>query len=145
MRVWKLMGPLTSCAFALGALSGCSLAVSPGPPGPGPGVAPASGGTITVDWLVAGTDDPRLCASYGADQIEVVVYDQSGSEVATANAPCGSFSVTVPLPEGSYSADVTLVDRGGNSVTTTKPLNNLDVVPGTDLAVSLDFPTSSIL
>jgi hypothetical protein len=146
MMVWKLMGPLTACALTLGTLCGCSLAVTPPGGGePPPDVTGASSGTLTINWSVAGTGDPGLCAMYRADQIEVVVYDASGAPVATANAPCANFSTTVPLAEGLYSADVTLVDQAGNAITTTKLLHALSVVGGTDLAVSIDFPQSSVL
>jgi hypothetical protein len=137
------MVPFTSCALAFMTLSGCSLAV--GPDSSPPVEVSQGSGSVTVDWLVAGVDDPGLCAMYGADEIEVVIDDESGGQVATANAACGSFHVTVPLPEGTYSADVTLVDRAGNAITTTKTLSALDVVAGTDLAVQVDFPSSSVL
>jgi hypothetical protein len=142
MAVWRLMGMLTSCALAMGATCGCSIGLGADsvPADLGPDT-----GTITVDWLVMGADDPSLCAMYGADDIEIVLYDESGDQAATATAPCGSFSTTVTLAEGTYTADVTLVDSDSNAITTTKGLTALDVVAGTDLAVSLDFPSSSVL
>jgi hypothetical protein len=144
MAVWKLMVPLTSCAIAFWTLPGCSLSLEPDT-SPTPVDVSRASGTITVDWLVAGVKDSGLCAMYGADEIEVVIDDASGGHVATANSRCRNFSLSVPLPEGTYTADVTLVDRAGNAITTTKTLYSLDVVGGTDLAVQVDFPTSSVL
>jgi hypothetical protein len=142
MAVWKLMGVLTSCALAFGTTCGCSLALGAEVP---PVDVGQGSGTITVDWTVAGVDDPTMCARFGADEIEVVIYDENGDQVATAHAACGSFDVTVPLPEGTYSADVKLVDQNDNAITTTTTLQALDVIAGTDLAVAVDFPSSSVL
>jgi hypothetical protein len=128
-------------ALAASAL-GCSVAVSPSPPDV---VVPANAGTLTVRWLVAGGTDPATCDAYGATTMEVVVYDASGAEIAKANAPCSAFAITIPLPDGTYSAEATLIDPGSNARSVTKPLHGLEVVSGTDLAVDLDFPTTSIL
>jgi len=139
MHLFKLV--ISACALAAASL-GCSVAVSPLEP---PLVTTAPAGTLTVRWLVAGTTDPGLCARYGATTLELVVYDAGGGEVATANAACESFSLTLALPEGSYSADATLVDPGARARSVTKPIQAIDIVAGTDLAIDLDFPPSSIL
>lgn len=141
MYLAKLVIPLSACALAAATL-GCAVGVD----GPvGPPVATAAAGTLTVRWLVAGTTNGSLCGSYNATTLELVVYDAAGNQVTTANAPCESFSLTLALPDGTYSADVTLVDPAGNSRSVTKPLAAIEVVAGTDLAIDVDFPSTSIL
>jgi hypothetical protein len=127
------------CALAAPAM-GCSIAVSPTPP-----IALAGEGTVTVRWLVTGTTDPRMCDAYGATTLELILYDASGNEYARANAPCDAFYVSVPLPEGTYSAEVTLVDPRSNARSVTRPLEVIDVIAGTDLAIDIDFTASSML
>jgi hypothetical protein len=141
MYLAKLVIPVTACALAAASL-GCTVGVD-GPVGPPVAVVPA--GTLTVRWLVAGTTNASVCDSYGATTLELVVYDAAGNRVTTANAPCGSFSLTLTLPDGTYTADVTLVDSAGNSRSVTKPLAAIEVVGGTDLAIDVDFPSTSIL
>jgi hypothetical protein len=108
-------------------------------------VTPAPTGTLTVHWTVANSVDPSACSAYSATDLEVVLYDESGTQVTSATGPCEGFALTIPLPEGSYSADVTLVDPNGTARSTTKPLQALSIIAGTDLAVDLDFPSTSIL
>jgi hypothetical protein len=138
----KLASALVSAACAL-ATAGCSLAVEPGEPPPPVTVAP-SGGELTVNWLLVGSSDPGMCSRVGADALEVVLYDPSGRPVTRQTAACETFSITLSLPEGRYSADVTLLDRRGNTRSTPRPLDDVDVIAGTNLAINLDFPPSSL-
>ncbi len=108
-------------------------------------VVPEATGTLTVQWTVAGAPDPSVCSAYGATTLELVVYDDAGNEVATANAPCDSFALSLSLSEGGYTADATLVDPDSTARSVTKTLDAINVVAGTDLSIDLDFPTSSIL
>ena len=140
----RMVLPLAVAALAAAALAGCSVAVEPDNFAPPPTTLEASG-TVTLDWLVAGRTDPGLCAAYGATHVELVVYDATGATVARQYARCESFSLTVPLPAGTYTADATLVDPNSNALSVTKPLEAIEVVPGTDLAINLDFPSSSML
>jgi hypothetical protein len=142
MRLLKLVTPLYACALAA-TLPCCSVGIGPEAP---PVVAvPVATGTLTLRWTVAGAPDPSVCSAYGAPTLELVVYDASGAEVTTATAPCESFSLTLTLDEGSYSADATLVDLSSVARSVTKPLQDIAIVQGTDLALDVDFPTSSIL
>lgn len=133
--------PMVTCALA-GASAGCAFEASVEPPTV---VVPSSSGTVTLRWTVANRSDPSVCSAYAAPQFELVVYDASSNRVATATAPCAAFNVTLPLPEGTYSAEVTLVDFSGNARSTTRPLHAIEVVRGTDLAIDVDFPPSSML
>jgi hypothetical protein len=139
MRVAALVVPLCACILAA-PCAGCTVGFE-GPPV----TTTVAAGTLTITWLVAGRSDPSLCAAYGASALELVVYDEAGAEVTTVNAPCESSSLTVTLPEGTYTAEATLVDAVSRARSTTKAITTFDVVAGTDLAISLDFPASSML
>ena len=132
-----------ACAFGVAALPACSVAVEPSPLPP---VAPplVDQGSLTVQWLVAGTSDAAVCARYGLADTQVVVYDASGAPVSRDTAPCGLFRVTIPLDEGTYTADVTMLDRRGRAVSSTKTLEAIEIIAGTDLAINLDFPLDSL-
>jgi hypothetical protein len=143
MHLAKLAIPLSVCALAAPSL-GCTVGVEGGVGPPPVTVAPATG-TLTVRWLVGGTTNPALCDAYGATMMELVVYDSAGNQIATANAPCASFSLTLTLAEGTYTAEATLVDASSSSRSVTKPLDAIVVVMDTDLAIDIDFPSTSIL
>jgi hypothetical protein len=141
MHLIKLVLSSLSAGALAALISSCSVGVEPivtTPPG-------AATGTVTVTWSVAGASQPSLCNAYGAASLELVIDDANGNEVTTVNAPCSDFSTTLTLAEGTYSAEATLVDSASNSRSVTKPLQDIDVVAGTDLAIDLDFPASSIL
>jgi hypothetical protein len=76
-----------------------------------------------------------------------LVIPLSACALAAASLGCtvGVEPAPPQLPDGSYTADVTLVDSAGNSRSVTKPLQAIEVVAGTDLAIDVDFPSSSIL
>ncbi|APR85714.1 Hypothetical protein A7982_11063 [Minicystis rosea] len=135
-----------ACVLGAAAISGCTVSVEPGAPLPPPPVAIATrSGEITVNWLVAGSSSPSACAYYRATEMEVVIYDSTGQPVVRETTPCGNFSITLPLDEGTYSADVTLLDRRGRVVSSTKTVQALEVIGGTNLAVNIDFPRDSLL
>jgi hypothetical protein len=112
--------------------------------GPPPPVPPADG-TVTVTWSLDLQHDPGLCVQFGATHLELVVYDAQGRRVDKVTAPCQEFAVTDPLPEGTYTAEVTLIDPGSNARTVTKTIQDIQVVAGTDEQIAIDFPSSSRL
>jgi hypothetical protein len=138
------MRTLVVGALAAAAFSGCSVAVEPLPLSP-PVTVPSESGTVTINWLVAGRTDASICDGYGATHLEIVIDDRSGAMIARQYAPCGRFTSTVPLPVGAYSAEVTLVGPSNEAISVTKQLAAIDVVAGTDLAINVDFPSSSML
>jgi hypothetical protein len=139
MDLLTLVIPMSTLTLAGGTV-GCTVTTEPPVV-----VAPAPTGTLTVRWSIAGAVHPALCNAYRATDLEVVVYDEAGAQVASTTFPCEGFSLTLPLPDGTYTADVTLVDPNGTARSTTKPLQAIVIVRGTDLAIDLDFPQSSIL
>ena len=133
------VGSLALCA-AFG-LSGCFISTDDG----GHSRGPLPTGTLTVDWTIDGQRSDLDCADFGVDRLELVIYDLSGAEVDSVEPFCESFAVSLDLIEDTYSADVTLVDSADRSVTLTKTLDDLDIIDGTELSVSVDFPIDSFL
>lgn len=109
------------------------------------GLEPWPVGTLTVNWSIDGLTDPIDCEDFGVDRMEVVIFDLAGDEVAELEPFCEAFGVSVDLPEGSYFADVTLVDTFDRAATLTETLDALDIIGGTDLTVGVDFPVDSFL
>ncbi|MFO0762017.1 MAG: hypothetical protein U0359_36590 [Byssovorax sp.] len=130
-----------ACAALLVSLTGCTVTTEPGP-GPGPG--PSDLGTLTVFTSIEGSTHPSECDYAGATDIELAVYE-GADHVATVTAPCYDFSISVDVEEGTYSADVTLIDQYSQPVSTTLALDDLRVVPGTELQVDVDFPSTSLI
>jgi hypothetical protein len=97
-------------------------------------------GSLSIDWTLDDTDDPRACDDYDAYDIELILYDDRGSVVSRIHEPCDSFGVSVDLLDGVYGLDATLIDRGGHDVTTTLQLDDIDVYAGEDTPISIDFP-----
>jgi len=104
-----------------------------------------SSAPLTVRWTIDGTIDSGACAFYRADLFELVVLDPGGAVVTELTAPCEDFEVSLDLLEGSYDADATLIDAFDRPVTITEQLNDLRLIPGTELVVDVDFPVQSIL
>lgn len=138
MKLAWIMFPAL-CALGTAALSGCSVALEPEI------VLPREEtGSVTVNWLVAGSSHPLACARFGAEEMELVVYDEDRRPVARETASCRSFSISLSLPEGRYTADVRLLGAGQRSASTSRTLEDIDIVAGTDLAINVDFPADSL-
>jgi len=130
-----------ACMASLGAalqLSGCFV-VADDSSGPLPV------GTLTVKWTIDGQRSAFDCEDFGVDRLELVIYDDSGATVDEVEPLCESFAVSVDLVEGSYFADVTLVDSADRSATLTKTLNAIDIIDGTELDIAVDFSVDSFL
>ncbi|AUX48021.1 hypothetical protein SOCE26_095470 [Sorangium cellulosum] len=143
MNQEKRVFPICGMALSSFLAAGCILDVTDHHPRP----APAPVGSLTVDWTVARRSDVRACAREGArdTEVEIIVY-RGDREVAREFAHCEDFSLTVDLPPDEYKVYVTLVERGSDRpVTTTLPLEEIDIVKGADLNVDVDFPATSFL
>jgi hypothetical protein len=108
-------------------------------------VVPRDFGSLTLEWSIFGRLDPLDCADVGADRFELLVYDDFGVFFTEAEGPCEVFEFSLDLPAGRFSADATLVDTFDRAVSTSTTLDALDIIPNTDLVVSVDFPPGSIL
>jgi hypothetical protein len=106
---------------------------------------PIEAGLLTVEWSLLSGFDPGACATFGADAMELVIFDELGSVVTEIEAPCEDFVATIELFDGIYDADATLVDAADFAVTTSEQLNDLDILPGSELVVELDFPAASFV
>jgi hypothetical protein len=100
-------------------------------------------GSLSIDWTLDDTDDPRACDDYDAYDIELIIYDDRGSVASRIHEPCDSFAVSVDLLDGVYGLDATLIDRAGHDVSTTLMLEDIDVYAGEDTPISIDFPQDS--
>lgn len=108
-------------------------------------VVPREFGSLTVEWSIFGRLDRLDCADVGADRFELLVYDDFGVFFTEAEGPCEAFEFSIDLPAGRFSADATLVDPFDGAVSTSTTLDALDIIPNTDLVVTVDFPPGSIL
>jgi hypothetical protein len=102
-------------------------------------------GLLTQRWSIGGSFDDRLCADFYADQMELVIIDTSGYEIARAYQPCEQFEMSVELPTGSYEADATLIGYDDRPVSTTLSLQPFRVVRDTEIFIDTDFPIDSLL
>lgn len=102
-------------------------------------------GSLTVEWTIDGRRDPLDCADLGVDRLELVISDGQGDVVDEIEPLCETFSTTIDLFEGRYFGGATLVDTRDRSATLTEALDAMDILAGTDLVVSVDFPIGSFL
>jgi hypothetical protein len=149
MNSSTLFAGFSSCFLAIAGLSGCYVSTEPGPgpvpePIPVPGV-PIRTGTVTLSWTVAGSHSAPACTQFGATTLELVITDSRLRPVMTVTAPCSDFSVTTRLPAGDYEAEARLLDARSSDVSTALPLHDIRVIPGTDLTLDIEFPSSSRL
>lgn len=147
MNSSKLYAGISSCVLVIAGLGGCYVSTEPGP-GPGPiprPETPLQTGTVTLSWTVAGSHSAPACTQFGAYDLELVISDSRQRPVTTVTAPCSDFNVSARLPAGNYEAEARLVDARSNEVSTALPLHNIRVIPGSDLILDMDFPSTSRL
>jgi hypothetical protein len=124
MNSSKLYACLSSCVLAIAGLTGCVISTEP-PPAPKPiPEIPVPTGTVTVSWTVAGSHSGPACSQFGADELELVVFDSRRRPVMTVTTPCSDFS---------------------NEVSTSLPLRDIRIIADSDLTIDIDFPTTSRL
>lgn len=102
-------------------------------------------GVLTVEWTIAGFQDPRDCVELGIDRFELVLFDPAAGVVEEFEPFCEDFSVSIDLFEGYYYARVTLVDSFDDAATFSETLEDLYIEAGTELIVPVDFPPGSFL
>lgn len=104
---------------------------------------PAPIGTLTVEWTIDGRRDPLDCLDFGVDRFELVI--SGPAEDIEVEPLCEDFVTSVDLYDGRYVADATLVDSFDRAATLTEAIDAIDIVAGTELVVSVDFPIGSFL
>jgi hypothetical protein len=101
-------------------------------------------GTLVTSWTIGGSREPDVCATYGAAQLRLILYDISGRLNATALASCAAFESRRPLIADSYVGFVTFLDAAGASVSGTIALGQIDVAPGVETRTTFDFPATAL-
>ncbi|XXX75793.1 hypothetical protein WMF30_49905 [Sorangium sp. So ce134] len=144
MNQEKSVFPICGLALSSVLALGCFIDVRDGAR---PRPRPSSMGSLTVEWTVNRQSEPRACGRFGRGKtdFELIVY-RGNREVAREYARCEDFVMTVDLPPDEYKAYATLVVRGDERpVTTTLPLEEIDIVRGAELNIDVDFPANSFL
>ncbi|WP_437569568.1 hypothetical protein [Sorangium sp. So ce542] len=144
MNQEKSVFPICGLALSSFLALGCFFEVKDGAR---PRPQPSSMGSLTVEWTVNRRSEPRACARFsgGRTDFELIIY-RGDEEVAREYARCEDFVMTVDLPPDEYRAYATLVERRDERpVTTTLPLEQLDIVSGAALNIDVDFPANSFL
>jgi len=106
--------------------------------------APAIG-ALTVDWTIDGQTSPADCAAFGVDRMELVLYEGGDQVVQEVEPLCESFSVSAVTLKELYYGDATLVDSFDRAATLTLPIDDIEIIGGTELIVPVDFPLDSFL
>ncbi len=101
-------------------------------------------GSMTMSFTIDSSNHASECVYYGADQLEVTLFDAAGAPVITVDAPCEGHDLSVELDEGEYSAEATLIDLDGFPVSDTLVLDAFRVIDQTDLVIDLDFPADAM-
>jgi hypothetical protein len=102
-------------------------------------------GTLAVNWSIIGFDDPGDCLATGSDRLELAIYDVFGDLVTVRYPYCEDFAISLSLEEGRYTAEATLVDRFNESVTSTRVIDDIDIIEDLELDLSIDFPPDTFL
>jgi len=102
-------------------------------------------GTLVVDWTVDGAKAPSECQQGGATTLDVTVQTASGADAGEFQADCESFSTSIDLPSGSYTATAVLIDPGGADRTTPIDLSPFRIHGDDVLTTPIDFPSDSFL
>jgi len=130
----KLITALALCAAA----SGCVVSEDHSPP-----PTSSATGMLTAYWTLDGYDDATVCADYGVDRVDVVVYDADGFNTADARVFCEDFGVSFDLGAGWYSTEMTLLDVDGYDMSDTVVVD-VQVLRDTEVIIDVDFPGSGI-
>lgn len=100
-------------------------------------------GTLTTSWTLDGSDHPSVCSYYGVDRVDLAVYDVDGDIIVDAQPRCEDFSVSFDIPDGVYSAEITLLAYGGSALSDTV-IVPVDVYVDEITVIQIDFPDASI-
>ncbi len=101
-------------------------------------------GTLTLRWTIDGISDPLDCVDFDVDRLELRLYE-GGDLLDEAEPFCEDFSTTIELLDGVYDGEATLVDSFDRAATFTEPLDDIDIIAGTELVIDVDFPIDSFL
>jgi hypothetical protein len=100
--------------------------------------------TLTVEWSIAGSDDPDECSASDVRYAHIIVESRSHT-VDEFEARCDDGVAHVDLDPGTYWVTVVLRDRGGDDRTTAVESDRVTLYGHDDVTVHVDFPDDSFL
>jgi hypothetical protein len=100
-------------------------------------------GQLTVDWSINGTRDPNQCSQGAAAAIEITVTNSAGLPAGRYQQSCNTFSTSITLDAGTYSAAAYLVDAAGTPRTTTIQINPFTLRGNDNLQTPIEFSADS--
>jgi hypothetical protein len=101
-------------------------------------------GTLLQTWAIAGSQDVRTCAQYGADRMRVVVYNDKGDVHATELSPCRDFQKRLTLRAQRYTGALTFVNVNGDPVSKTLPVPPFTISDDAVTPIHVDFPADAM-
>lgn len=108
-------------------------------------IEPYPTGYLTLRWTIENSASPAICGLFRARDLEILIYDEYQRKVAQFYRSCDDFELTAELPEGAYSANVTLVNRRRRAASTTLPIAGIRIRAGEATVIRVDFPAASRL
>jgi hypothetical protein len=102
-------------------------------------------GTLEQSWTIAGTTSPTLCSANNAAQVRLVVLDPGLVVTATQFAPCNAFRLTVQLPDNTYTGNLTFLNDGGGTVSSSRQITQFVVRAGQTTSQTIDVPATAFI
>jgi hypothetical protein len=99
--------------------------------------------TLTVEWTIDGSDDPRACDDNDARYAEVTVDSLDDGQSDVFMEDCDRFGTDIDVPEGRYHVSVVLLDPGEHVITSTVDTDTIDLGYHDSDTVHVDFPNDS--
>ena len=76
-------------------------------------------GVAVFDWTLDLSKNPASCSQSAAVAIEITIYASSGAALGSYQQDCASFSTSITLDPGTYTASALLIDAANQARTTT--------------------------
>jgi hypothetical protein len=125
---------------SIGILAACAIAVACGADN---AVVVFPTGTMVLDWTVASTKDPNLCAINGATTIDISVSTVMGASAGGFQQDCEAFATSIALPAGTYVASAVLLDASGAARTTSVEIAPFSIFGNDQVLIPINFPRAS--
>jgi hypothetical protein len=97
-------------------------------------------GQGTISWTIEGQPTSIACSRFGAEQVEVRVFDVSGRVRRSAVVPCHDSHVAVALEPGVYHAELVLLDDIGRPISLVIASKAFHVGVESSVAAAVNFP-----
>jgi hypothetical protein len=89
--------------------------------------------------MAIGDRAPERCAAVAGRTFELVVLNDEGTAVVTAEVACDEFEILLELAPGDYVADASLLDASGRSVSETIALRDVHIESDALVRLAVDF------